>query len=50
VHDADLTVALLDQGQVDGIRLKLINLFETIFGHGFLANYGLSGMICRSAQ
>jgi hypothetical protein len=33
VHNANLTVALLDQGQVDGIGLKFVNLFETIFSH-----------------
>src|SRR5258708_7365503 len=43
VHNADLTVTLLDQGQVDGVRLKFIDLFETIFGHGSLANCGLPG-------
>src|SRR5262249_16193361 len=35
-------VALLDQGQGDGIRLKFINLLETIFSHEFLENCGRS--------
>jgi hypothetical protein len=33
VHDANLTVALLDHGQVDGVWLKFVDLLKPISGH-----------------